>query len=354
MAGSRSARTARRLGFTPMAVITLLSGVLTGMLSAPGTSLAANRPVIALFSGGASVKTSNGLTWTMSVSSGGSLPTGKTLNVSIVHSDKRGTTSEQHAWQFRVKAATLQFNSKSGTATLNAGSQTKPVAAVDLAFKATSKSKIACDTGSGTIYDGTLKGKVFLVTGLVGGGTIGSKAMSFRLGLSTLLVESNCMQRGSVNDCARFSTFSSGNVPGWQAQASGFSETVPGYSIQSVFVSRQTNLSSPTGATRVDTGEQDAIHERYNTTTKVFSVTTGTTGFVTGSATLSGGHIQTSTSRCTLAGKRHIETTIFDGSARYKSPAGKAISVKTSLSGTLTAPASTTRGLYSVTTFGAR
>ena len=251
----------------------------------------------------------------------------------------------------RVTPAVFQFNPKSGTATLNSGSQARPVAVVDLSFKATSKSKSACEIGSETIYDGTMKGSVSLVTGLEGGGTIGGKALSFRVH-TNVLVDSNCLPKTGVNECGTSSEFFSGNIPGLQVQAVGLSAKGPGYSFQGLSVSRRTNLSSPKGAVRADSAEQDAIRETYNTKTKVLSVTTGNTGFVTGSATLTGGSVQTTTSRCVLSGKRHIESNISDDNARYKSPPGKAISATTSLSGTLTVPASTKRGSYSVTTFG--
>ena len=55
-----------------------------------------------------------------------------------------------------MPAADFTVNSSTGAASINSRSDLSPVASVALAFKATSHTKAACVSGSGTDHSGTL------------------------------------------------------------------------------------------------------------------------------------------------------------------------------------------------------
>jgi hypothetical protein len=339
----------------PMAVVAIFAGSSAAAAgSAPGVSLAATTAPIAgtaastSLYGDTSVTTSNGVAWTLEVSweqAVSGVP--PVLGIGLMRTIPAGGT-ELHIWSFQVTAATLKFNAKTGVGKLNIGAQAKPVAKVDLAFKETSSKAATCASGSETVYSGTLKGKVSLVTGLAGGGTVGGSAVSFTAGTPEIIVDSSCSP-APANECLGLSGFVS-DTDATSTFGAGFWGTEEGVALDSVDIESETALSAPAKATRLDAAEQAAAAPTYDSTTKVLSVTTSTSGFITGSATLSGGTVNTTTSTCSFGGKTYTRTATSDTNADYTSPAGKAISAKTSLSGTLTVPDSTGTASYEVVT----
>ena len=227
-----------------------------------------------------------------------------------------------------VKTSTFTFNSSTEVGTLNATSATTPLATVDLSFKGTSKKAATCTSGSEEIYSGTLSGKIALVTGLTGGGTVGSTTKTTTFNLGTPEVKSNlsCIPDGV-----------------------GINGEEEGVSFDYVGVDRGVTISKPAGTTREDGASIEKGAMSYNKTTKVFSIGSSSAGTVTGSATLTGGTVKTITTSCTAGGKKVTLTETFDSSAKYTSPSGKSLTAHTSLTGTLTVPSATT-GAYGVTT----
>jgi len=334
-----------------MAAIAIFAGsALAGVASAPAISLAAT-PTMSL-GGAATSVTANSLTWMLLVSwnqiVSGETPT---LVVGLQRTDTTGGTGEEgHYWYFDVTTSTLTFSAKTGTGTLNAGTQASPAATVKLSFKSTSNKKGTCTSGSETIYSGTLSGAVSLaLTGLTGGGTAGGTNLKFTMGTPQLTVDSACVPP-VPSECAAALAFSSGNSAVTSPVAVGLSEKPSGKAIDFVGVERQTLFSSPKNAVRDDVADQEGAPAKYDSTTKVLSVTTSTSGLVTGSAKLSGGTPKTATTTCTVSKQKYKLRATSDQNAKYASPAGKSISAKTSLSGTLTAPASATTGIYDVIT----
>ncbi len=341
---------ARRTAFTGVMALAIFAGTsVVGVVAAPGVSSAATTPTLSL-SGATSVKTSNGMGWTLGVGWDEETATTSAVTVGLERTDKTGGTGhEEHAWSFLVTTATLAFDAKAKTATLDTGTQTKPVATVDLAFSATSATKATCTTGSETIYKGTLSGDLSLVTGLTGGGTVGGKTLHFTVGTPELTVDADCVPPVPVNKCLVASAFSSGN-PSASPSAEGISETVSGKAEDFVAVGKVTLLTNPANAERADVAEERTAPATYDATTKVYSVTTSASGLVTGSAKLSGGTLTTTTSTCSSAGKSHTETQTSATDANYKSPPGMTINARTLLSGVLSVPASTKTGNYAVVT----
>jgi hypothetical protein len=349
--GSSRWRNARRAVLTPIvAVAVFAGGSVSAVLSAPGVSLATTPSTLSLGDAGTSVTTSNGMSWTLAVG-WDQVISGETPTMSIILErtvTTGGTGYEIHDWNFQPTASTLKFNATTGVGTLNTGTQTNPVAKVDLAFKATSNKAATCTTGSEKVYSGTLKGKLTLVTGLTGGGTVGGTSLNFTVATPEITVDSGCVPP-ATNDCLATSAFISSTDLSTPI-AGGLWGSFAGQSFASATVETQTTLTAPKGATRLDGAEVDAAAPKYNAKTKVFSVTTSTSGIVTGTATLSGGTVKKVKSTCSFGGKTYKLTETGDQNANYSSPAGKSISADTSLSGTMTVPNATGTGDYDIVT----
>ena len=282
--------------------------------------------------GSTTVKTSNGQSWTLSVADSNNasgLAIGLTRTVST-----GGKGAEEHVWGFKSKASSLTFSKTSGDGTIKGGSSTGKVATVSLTFKSTSHKAGTCSSGSETIYTGTLSGEAKLITGLTGGGTVGGKSVTLK-GEAT--VDSDCVV--NTNDCIASTLFDSG-ASGGPIQAVGLSEPTAGKTFDFVSVLRELALTSPKGATRSDIALVQAPLATWNPKTGVLSVTSTSAGIVTGSATLSGGTSKTSSFPCTYAGKKYTIKNTENFTAKYASPAGKAITGHTSLGGALVAPSS--------------
>ncbi|MGD0085357.1 MAG: hypothetical protein ABSD78_19535 [Acidimicrobiales bacterium] len=206
---------------------------------------AAAHSTLSLGNAGTSVKTSNGVTWTLVVGWDQVESTEPpNLSVGLERTDSTGGTGyEFHDWSFVVTTATLKFDSTTGAGTLNSGTQASPIATVDLAFRATSSKKATCSSGSKTIYSGTLTGKVSLVTSLTGGGTVKDASPSFKTARPEITVDSSCVV--PTDDCTAELLFVSGTSDTTTPLASGLSETVSGKAIDYVGVIREKALSAP-------------------------------------------------------------------------------------------------------------
>ena len=296
----------------------------------------------------AAVKTSNGQSWTLSVADSS---TPDALTIGLVRTvTAGGSGAEEHIWYFDSPASSLAFSTSTGVGTVTGGSSTSPLATVALTFKATSHKAASCSSGSETIYTGTLSGEAELVTGLTGGGTVGGSSVAFTAKGSSpeVLVDSGCVP--PENDCTAATVFSSG-ATGATTEAGGFAGTESGKKFNFVSVARKVTLTSPKGAYRIDTAlDLNTSPPSWNPKTDVLSVSTTSSGIVTGSATLSGGKPKTVSYPCSYAGKSYTITETEDTTANYASPAGEAITGHTSLTGNLAAPASAKDATYVVTT----
>lgn len=328
--------------------------VLTGVPSLGGTALAATAPArapasafLTLNNAGAAVKTANGQSWILTVADSN---VADTLTVGLLRTvTTGGTGNEGHNWSFNVLASSLTFDTSTGVGTLKGGSGTSPVATIDLNFKATSHKAATCTSGSETIYTGTLSGEAELVTGLTGGGTVGGKSVKFNVKGSApeILVDSSCV--APIDECLAAISFSS-STTGKKVEAAGLDGTEDGTKVDFVTVARKKTLSSPKGAMRTDYADVDTSPPSWNAKTGVLSVTTSSAGIVTGSATLSGGTVKTSTFPCSYAGKSYTVHVTQNTTANYASPAGQAITAHTSLTGKLVAAATKGAGVIEILT----
>jgi hypothetical protein len=342
-----AARWAVRVLLVPVSGAAALTAVpaLASSAAPAASTLAAS--VLTLNNDGASVKTSNGQSWFLSVSDT-SIP--DTMTAGIVRPvTAGGTGTEQHVWYFDTLASALTFDKSTGVGTLKGGSATSPVGAFDLTFKATSHAAADCSSGSETIYTGTLSGEAEIVTGLTGGGTVGGKSVTFNAKGSSphVLVDSACVP--VVNECLPEISFSSA-VNGAKPEAAGVDGTEEGIKTVAVAVASKTTLTSPKGSYRIDDAEVDTSPPIWNAKTGVLSVTTTSAGIVTGSATVSGGTVKNSTFPCSYKGVVYTMHLSSDTTANYTSPAGKDITAHTSLTGNLVAEPTTGVALVEVLT----
>jgi len=286
------------------------------------------------------VRTTNGVRWDLVVSWTENEGINATLNVGLQRTV--GKTYELHNWSFPTTVSTLNFTGGS-SGTLDSGTQASPVASIDLNFKTTSKVPQKCASGSEITYNGTVSGKVLLVMGLKGGGTVGGTSLHFRLTTPRILEDFACIP--PVNQCVGEVVFTAGSLKPGSVLIAGGQETVFDKTFDYVGLSRTTSLKAPKGANRTDVALLEGRSASYDAATKVLSVTTASSGLVTGSATLSGGKVTTLSSACTYKGQHYTTTTNFDETATYEG----SIKAKTLLAGTLRAPTSGA-GRYEVET----
>jgi hypothetical protein len=322
-------RWAARALLVPVAGLALVAGVLPASAATGAPSATTATVTVA---GAATVKTSNGQSWTFSVADSNEV-SGLIISLSRTVSTG-GAGAEEHTWQFKSPASSLTFSKTTGDGTIKGGSSTGKVATVSLTLTSTSHKAGACSSGSETIYTGTLSGEAELVTGLTGGGTVGGKSVTLK---ASTTVDSDCVT--NTNDCIASTLFDSGTSAG-PIQALGLSEPTQGKTFDFVSTIQELALASPKGATRSDIALVQAPLATWNSKTGVLTVTSTSAGIVTGSATLSGGKSMTSSFPCTYAGKTYTIKNIENLTANYASPAGKAITGHTSLGGELVAPSS--------------
>jgi hypothetical protein len=338
-------RITRSVGIAALAVSVLV--VVGPAVASASTRVAEAQPrivpaVLELGGGSANVKTSNGTSfmlvvgWSDLVSRGGTAD----LSVGLQRLVKTGGTGyELHLWDFSVAKSTLSFNKKTGTLKASAS----PVASVSLSFKTTSSKKATCTSGAETIYSGTLSGTVTLATGLSGGGTV--KGSSFTAGKPEITVDSGCVPP-ALDLCEPSLLASSGNfgTSSPTAFAGSFSDVGP--TVNVVGLELLTELKSPSGATRTD------VSAMIDKAGKVYAILTSgevkmaSSGFVSGSATVSKGTPFSHASACKWDKKSYTLTLHVDEPASY---AGS-LSGHNAIGGVMKSPASTTTGLYEVTT----
>ena len=317
-----------------------LSRELSAMLHP--TAPAATGSTVTLGSAGASVKLANGQSWLLSVAD-----QSRAGGLSVALSHGTAASAELHLWDFASTASSLTYSKTTGDATIKGGTATGKVATVDVSFKATSHKASACVSGSETVYTGTMSGEVILTTGLSAAGTVGGKSLSFGTGgASTLTVDNNCTLQ--VDTCP------SASIWGLATQsaslvAAGGTETIDGKNTAEAAVEHLVTLSSPKGASRVDLATVETATPSWNASSHVLSITTASSGLITGSATESGGTPSTTTTKCTWQGKTYTDKTTENFSANWSSPSGKPITAHTALTGTLKMPTSAKNAEYFIT-----
>ena len=327
------ARHSRKAPIFAVAAALAFTGASAAMPAA--ASAASASATYSLSSGPAAVK-AGGDTWDLAVMFSGSPVTGASSSLDLQMSRAAGTGQlEEHTWAFSVPSKILSFSG--GNATLNAGSATSPLASVNVTFTHSSKKAEACVSGSGTVYTGTLKGTVTIKTGFKQTGTLGGKNLAFAAP-DTVAASSGCLP---PTPCLAEWTSP-------QAPAIALGDTIggPGDQRTTTIVAKTVKLSAT--VTRVDGAVMSTAAPKFKDGT--LSITTSSSGIITGSATLGSGTKEpTETLPCvTPTGESFTEHLTDYVNPAFKSPAG--ITAHTLLTGKLTS-AKTGNGFFDVATF---
>lgn len=325
------------VGFTTVVAATTVAQALSV------TAASATTPTYTVFSGGVTVKTHNGVSWELSAVYGTDSGVAVLLSRTVTAGGAGGEDAE---WAFEsVAASDFKFTAGTGVGSLDTGTALGPeVTALDLSFKSTKSVKDTCSSGSETTYDGTVKGSLVLVTGLTNGGTVGSKTLTFASSPSPYVkVDSGCVT--ATDDCTTSLIWASASTANLEADGaiSGFisSDAKPFIGV----IDRAT-LAKPAKSSRLEIAEIESANPTYNSSTKTVSITSSTSGIITGSATITGGKVTTTAATCSYDGKKYTGTTSEDLSGDYTSPSGKSVTAHTSLLGNLVVANDPTGGFY--------
>jgi hypothetical protein len=296
----------------------------------------------------ASVKTSNGVSWTLSVS-------GSSDQVTVGLYRKASTSPlavEIHAWTFNVTSGGLKFSTGTGVGTIDPGTQTSPVATVDVTFQSTASKVVAgaCTTGSETKYTGTLTGSVKLVTGMTGGGTVSSTSFGGSSSHPTVTVDKDCVPPAKCLPASTAFDNDPSPLANPNLSASGITGTFSGKSEDQVTIADETTLTAPAGADRIDESLVQAAPATWTASTKTLVVTTEPSGLITGSVTVSGGKKSSDSIPCVKAGKSVDNVLTFYSGASWASEAGQALTAHNKLGGNLVMPLTNTKADIFLTT----
>jgi len=335
---------ARRAG-TPralriIAAVALVSAPLVAVFVASPASSATSASVD-LQSGAASLK-GGGNTWMLAVDYDS---IGK-IGVSIQRFVTGNKGYELHSWSVLTPGASFTFSSSTGKATLSSGKSLSPVASFRVSFVPTKKAVISCTYGpSETIFTGTLKGSVHLVSGTKPASvTLSSASASFSHGANTLTANP-CF---GVVPC----TGSSWSAPESSSGPASGSVSAAGLGIYTgtrvqywTTVVRETVLSKTSRLTRTDGASVEVPKPKWDAAAKALMVggSSSASGIVTGSGTLIGkGAGVPFGGQCSTSGRKMSDFTIAYRSAKLSK--WKKFVAKTSLTGTLTASSTGTGG----------
>ncbi len=253
---------------------------------------------------------------------------------------------ENHTWGGQLGSGDMSVSS-AAVMTISSRSSLSPVASLNLTFRPAFRttSTRGCVTGKEIVYTGTLKGSVRLRTGLKGL-TLSAAHLSFG-SRNTLTVINNCV----FSQC-HFTFWDSTSSPGETAAfAAGTSSAVPGHSANAVIIQRAITLPGKNGLTRSDMWSITANAPVFKKSSKSLSVTSSSSGLITGAAVLS--HAKPSgsppgTSKiCYLNGKKYAQTDTQYLDARYE--ASRPFEAHTILNGTVTVKRSGT-GRFDIVT----
>jgi hypothetical protein len=340
----RASRTSRLV-----AIAALLAAPLAAALATTPAGAVTAASVDLMTVGGASLK-ADGHTWLVTLHYTGS-PVASISQVGFAVAREEAEGQEFHSWAAEAVGASFTFNSTTGRATLNSGRSLSPVASFDVTFTPSKRSSTACSFGAKeTVYTGTLKGSVHIVTGTKPVSiTLASRAASFTKGGATTLTVDPCLSAPPCTGDGWSAPEIRTGLPFGTVGASG-SGVYAGKSLRyTVAVTRETELSKVPSLIRDDGALAYVSAPKWDPATKALTVSAS--GIVTGSGVLTGGTGVSSVSEvCLIAGKKHAERyTAYIADAKLSK--WKAFVGHTVLSGNLTASSRGMGGfdIYTVT-----
>jgi hypothetical protein len=315
--------------------------------------------------GPASAGTGSSMTLSSSLASVHS-STGKSLHVSIYAS--KTTTSgattavaagvglqnhtyaglgETHSWSLQVSRSTFTYNSSTGVARFNTGTQISPLGTMNLTFRKSSSSTTQCAAGgSQTTVRGSLRGKFHFIS-KTRWGSVGSTTSTFTFPTPNFLSISNNCNVGEGTSICYTNTTWYGPTTGTNFYVNGSVYDNGSTTTSIISGSHGVALTHPSGAGRNDYLSARAPRPTINGST--FNVKTSSGTPVSGSAKLTGGTAGTSHSACKVGRHNRTQTQTTHSGATWSSPAGHHLTFNFQASPDFTADGSGS-GFWSVAT----
>ena len=215
---------------------------------------------------------------------------------------------ETHAWQFQVTRSDVNYSSGTGTISGSFGKY----GSVDLTFNKTGQSTSKCSvSGTMTTVKGRLHGAIHVDTNTKAWGSVNAK--SFAFDTPNVLTVNNSCNNGEGTGNLRCFTATTWSAPpivggGGSTFVSGYSSTAAGKTKTLVTGTRSTQLSRPSGASRIDTLVATAPAPAISGNN--LTVKTSSTGPVSGSAKIAADAPQSGPGYdCTINGQNKTEHT---------------------------------------------
>ncbi len=272
-------RTTLALAMTGLA----LAGLAAGAIPASASPAAPRAGIGSFFftTGVASVS-GGGHVWSLSlgmVGIGASLDT-VTFGISTPHLGG----IEHHTWAGQLDSGEVSLSS-TAVMKINSKSQLSPIASLSVAFKPSSRKteKADCVTGKEIVYTGTVKGSIRLNTGLKG---LKLSAAHLSFGShNTLTALGSCV----FSPC-HFTNWDSAAVPSANAPFAGAIDiVVPGHLSTTTMIQTSVAIPGTNGLVRGDAWSIRTKAPVFHKSTNSLSVTSSSSGLVTGTGTFSHG-----------------------------------------------------------------
>jgi hypothetical protein len=222
---------------------------------------------------------------------------------------------ESHAWGGKLAASDVSVSPSAGM-TADSGSSLSPVASFNLTFTPTSHKTVTSDclTGSERVYTGSLKGSFKLTTGLKG---LKLSASHVSFGGDNTVTEFNTC---NLAPCQLSSWDASSNPASTAPFATGDTFEEPGVSLSHASIDRVVYLHGPHGLIRLDDYSIKNRAPSFTKSSDTLSVTTSSSGLITGAATLAHGKPASEgpARTCKEDGKEYSLSVVAYNGARYE------------------------------------
>jgi hypothetical protein len=236
------------------------------------------------------------------------------------------TANEQDSWTFLTSPSNLTVNAKTGHATFNSLKSMTPVASIKLSFTSTKRKKLACVSGSETVFTGHISGSVSFVAS----GTVKFKSAHVSFSSPHVIVYNACIPKFPAGNTCFGGFWSAGST----VNASG---DTPGLLSEplTASIAKTITLKAPPEASVTSTLFGSESKPIFNRKKRTFSVK-ASGGLIAGSALLTAkGPPDVQTSTCLSNGKKFkVTDTIYF--AKYASPSGHQFAGRSAILGKVT------------------
>ncbi|HXY70987.1 MAG TPA: hypothetical protein VEM41_00455 [Actinomycetota bacterium] len=292
--------------------------------------------------GAETVTTSTGVTVNASIVAEEDQSSGSTQPASLdVYLTKQSSVDiEAHEWEFTLTRASMTFDKTTGAITIASGKQLNPFGTASLSFVPTFSGPEPCAvSGTTTFYQGTVTGKFMFNTRSKKWGSLGSSSFVFEE--ASAEYDNQCDQGTSPTttpDCEASVSWDAvvSDTSSNMTIVQGASGTSPG-GAPFVGMARAVDLSSPSGAVRIDVIEAPSPAPVLTVLSPGAKITVSTTpkdkvsaGSATGTSSASP---TTTTNKCLDASDKKKTETDDDWAATVASDAGHTLTFRSAVGG---------------------